>query len=146
MADNRLNLDENLHELTDNLLRDVQEAAEAVKKRHAEYKEEEKRAAQKAASKKQVGLMVAIGTIFVILLSYWIVFARPETNNLSQTAAGPTTVQSQEGPKVKITVPATPRATSPMTAPAAGFQPPKDAQVVEHPSDEYEPPSGDSGM
>ncbi|MDH7601815.1 MAG: hypothetical protein QHI38_06680 [Armatimonadota bacterium] len=143
--DRRLNLDDSADQLTSNLLKDVQAAAEAVQKRRAAIKEEEKRAAAATKSKKQIGILVAVGAIIVFLISYWIVFARPDTAP-QQSASGPTAVQTQESPKVKISTPVTVSPSTPTRAPAAGVQPPKDAQVVEHPSDEYEPPSGDTGM
>lgn len=146
MTDNRLNLDDNLEDLKGNLLKDVQAAAESVKRRRAAIKEEEERAAAKTKSRKQMAILVGLGVICVLLLSYWIVFARPDTTSTTSSASKPVNVQTQDGPKVKISAPATVAPSTPVTAPAAGFQPSRDSQLVEHPTDEYEPPAGDSGM
>ncbi len=143
--DRRLNLDDDSDELTGNLLKDVQAAAEAVRQQRAAVKEEEKRAAAATKSKKQIGLLVVVGAFIVFLISYWIVFARPD-NAPNQSVSRPASMQSQENPKVKISTPVTHSYSAPASAPAAGVQPAKDAQVVEHPTDEYEPPSGDAGM
>ncbi|MGQ9455704.1 MAG: hypothetical protein ACUVRS_03910 [Armatimonadota bacterium] len=146
MTDSRLKLDDNLEDLRGNLLKDVQAAAETVKRRRAAIREEEKRVVAKTRSRKQMALLVGIGVICVILLSYWIVFARPDATSTHPSAPKPANVQTQDGPKVKISVPATVTPSTPVSTPAAGFQPSKDSQLVEHPTDEYEPPSGDSGM
>ena len=142
--DNRLNLSEDLEKLADGLLTDVKAATDEVKKRQAAIKRAEDQDAARKKSKKLFAVIVGIGAVLVILLSYWIVFARPD-GTVPSRAAGVATSQEQSR-KVAITAPGTARSTGSAAGPAAGAPAGRDSQLVEHPSDEYEPPSGDSGM
>ena len=144
--DDRLNLNEDLDKLAGNLLTDVKAATDEVKQRQAAMKQAEDQSGARAKSRRLCAILVGVGAVVVLLLSYWIVFARPDGNGPSQAACGPRSSQGQRPPKVAITCPGTARSTGSAAGPAAGAPAGRDSQVVEHPSDDYEPPSGDSGM
>jgi len=144
--DKRLNLDEDLEKLAGNLLDDVRAATDQVKQRQAAARQAEQLSAAKAKSRKLSAVMIAIGAAFVLLLSYWMVFARPEGTGADHASKAASS-QVQQPPKVAISSPRTSGYGRPAAAgPSAGTPPARDSQLVEHPSDDYEPPSGDSGM
>ena len=144
--DNRLNLNEGPDEPAGHLLSDVKAATDEVKQRHAAIKQAEDRGSARAKCRRLSAILVGVGAVFVLLLSYWIVFARPDGNSPGQAAGGPRSAQSRPAPTVAIRSPGTARSTGSAAGPVAGAPAGRDSQLVEHPSDDYEPPSGDSGM
>ncbi len=140
--DNRLNLSEDLEKLTGNLLEDVKAATNQAKQRQAAVKQAERQSAERAKSRRLSAIIVGIGAVVILLLSYWIVFARPDRGGPAPVARGTQSSQGQGAPKVAIKSPGTAGTTSSAAGAPAG----RDPQLVEHPSNDYEPPSGDSGM
>ncbi|MGC8863902.1 MAG: hypothetical protein ACP5R5_14185, partial [Armatimonadota bacterium] len=120
--DKRLNLDEDLDKLTSSLLSDVKAATDEVKQRQAAARQAEQRSAAKAKSRKLSAILVGIGAIIVLLLSYWMVFARPEVTGADR-ATGGSSAQVQQPPSVAITCPRTAGSSAPAPSPSAGVTP-----------------------
>jgi len=141
--DNRFDLSEDLSKVKSDFLEGVEAAAEEVKQQLEVAAENERKKAEVARSKKFMAALATVGAIAVLLLSYWLVFARPDTGN---TAVKRPSVSASE--KLRIASPTPVRKSSPTITnpPAASSRPSRDSQVVEHPSDEYEQPSEGSGM
>jgi len=143
--DNRLNLSEDLDQLQADLLKDVKAATHEVKQRHAAIKAQEVTEASRAKSRKTQMLLVAIGAIVILLLSYWMVFARPQGQDQIATNNTGTAV-TQPAKTSTVATPTTTPTTTPRYNGAGGAPAGRDSQVVEHPSDDYESPHGDQGM
>jgi hypothetical protein len=141
--DRKFDLSAELSQAKSAFLNDVETAAEEVKQQLKAAAEDEKKKEQIARSKRLTAMLVAVGAVLVILVSYWLVFARPGNNASGQpspTASGGTPVQIVSPPApAQPAVPSAPRTARPGRTHA-------DSQVVEHPSDEYEQPGDDSGM
>jgi hypothetical protein len=143
--DGRLDLNAELEKAQNDLLSDVKAATDEVKQRQAARKLDADRSVERAKSRRLSALLVGIGAVVVLLLSYWIVFARPDQSGPPQatrTAAS----QSRRAPAVAIKCPGTAPSRASAAGGAASTPAGRDSQLVEHPSDEYEPPSGNSGM
>lgn len=141
--DNRIDLSKDLEELSQTLLKDVAAATDEVKQRKAAIKKEEEAFVQKGKSRKLMGIMV--GAAFVIIVMLAVVFAKPGGQDTGTSAATPAPT-----PAIKTT--ATTTTPSSTNAPISGGATAntggsgRDSQLVRHPSDDYERPSGDSGM
>ncbi len=146
MTDKRIDLSDDFSLISDDLLKDVQAATAEVKKRKETIAAQEAREAQATKSKKTSLILVAIGTVLVLLISYWIVFARSEEGTSSQLGAGGG-VQNPPAAKVIVNPGVTQNArTTPQTYSSGGGAVGQGSQVVEHPPDEYERPTDDPGM
>jgi hypothetical protein len=137
----RLDLSADLNQAKSAFLNDMEIAAEQVKDQLKAAAENERKQAQAARSKKMSALVVAVAAILLVVIAYWVVFNKPNSDNSSQAKSQYT------GAKVQIVNPAAPAQkpaaqAPPQTAPTKRSG--QDSQVVEHPSDEYEQPS--SGM
>ncbi len=144
--DDRLDLSHDLEKIGSDLLKDVQAASKEVQQRKAKIAAEDAREAGKAQSRKTSMVLIAVGAVVVLLISYWMVFARPA----DEQPRTPMTTSQTTGTQAKGTAitnsGATP-STTPTTPPRAGGSVAgQGSQVVEHPSDEYEQPSDDGGM
>jgi len=147
MTDNRIDLSNDFSVISDDLLKDVQAATAEVKKRKETIAAQEAREAQALKSKKTSLVLVAIGAVLVLLISYWVVFARSDEGTSGQLNAG---IGGQNPPAAKVIVNpgvtqntgTTPPSTYRFGGGAAG----QGSQVVEHPPDEYERPTDDPGM
>lgn len=144
--DRKLDLSADLGDMHADLLKDVAAATEQVKKRQAADRAKEAEQAAKASSRKTSALLVAIGAVLVLLVSYWIVFARQgspqETvsgGSGSPTASQTQTVNGQIQPPIVTPAP---------TAPPARIAPPvgRDSQASQRPPEGYEQPGYDPGM
>lgn len=140
--DKRIDLSGELDKVSEGLLTDIKTAASQVKQQCDQEQDARAKAAEKAKSRKLSVILAAIGTTLVLLLSYWIVFARPDAGTSGTNANG--TASSQSGARcVRIKNPATEHVHGSATQPAPG----RDSQAVEYPPpEEYEQPSSDSGM
>lgn len=146
MTDNRIDLSDDFSALSDDLLKDVQAATAEVKKRKETIAAQEAREAQAAKSKKTSLILVAVGTILVLLISYWIVFARSDEGASTQSSAG-SGVQNPPAAKVIVNPGVTQNSrTNPPAYSSGGGAASQGSQVVEHPPDEYERPTDDPGM
>jgi hypothetical protein len=143
--DRKFDLNADRSEAKSAFLNDVEVAAEQVKDQLKAAAEKEQKQAQAARSKKITAVIVAACAVLIVLISYWVVFGKPNDNN-STTVKNryPTTV------KVQVVNPATP---PPKPGPSTAAQsaaptrrPRPDSQVVEHPQDTYEQPGDNSGM
>ncbi|MCE5200111.1 hypothetical protein LLG39_14170, partial [bacterium] len=76
----RIDLSTNLDEIGEDLLKHVRAATEEVKHRQAADQAKEARSIQREKSKKTSFSLIAVGAVVVLLLSYWVVFARPSTS------------------------------------------------------------------
>ncbi len=144
MADqnNRFDLSADVSEAKTAFLNDVESAAEQVKEQLKVAAENQKKKEQAARSKKNTAIAVAVGAVLVLLIAYWVVFARPDNPAFTQNKA------QYPNTKVRVTSPMPPptntQRTPSRTAPAA--QPGRDSQIVDRPPDDYEQPGQDSGM
>jgi len=138
--DNRLDLSGDL----ESLLQDVEAATDEVKQRKARIAAEDAKDVGREKSRKTQMMLIAIGAVAVLLISYWIVFARPNAG--------------QGGAVSTVTTLGTPTAGTPIGNPGATHSTTnatprsgnagagQGSQTVEQPPDEYEQPSGDGGM
>lgn len=141
--DNRLDLGGDLDKLTGDLLKDVTAATAEVKKRKEKIAAQDAKEAEKTKSRKTQMLLVAIGAVVVLIISYLMVFAKPQEDQTDKWA-NKQQVQTQQA--TPITSPGATRSTATTTRHSAGGVAGQGSQVVEHPSDEYEQPSDDGGM
>lgn len=138
---NRFDLNADLSQAKNAFLNDVEAAAEQVKHRLKAAADNEKKQAAAAKSRKISVAVVAVSAVVILLVAYFVVFAKPPASAPTQSAS------SYKGPKVQIvdnTAPAQKPTTVTTTQPAPAPRQGADAQVVEHPQDEYEQPG--SGM
>lgn len=144
MADNnRLDLDSDLDKMATDLLSDVQEATEELKKRHAANKAKDERNAKRAQSTKSSAVVIAIATVVIVLLAYWLVFAK--SNDSAGTGTPVHTTQAPVVIKSNATIPRPATHSTPVTPGIAtrGRTGNRDPQVVNHPSNDYDnQPSG----
>ena len=141
--DTRFDLSVEIEKESDRALRDIEAAAREVKRQMAQAAENKRQQSEKARSKRISAVAVAIGAVVVLLIAYWVVFARPDSNTLADQrtpprTSSPVTIVTPE--KATKTVPAAPDVRG------ASGQLGRDSQVVEHPPDEFEQPSADPGM
>lgn len=143
--DRKLDLSSDLGQLDNDLLKDVAAAAHQVKERQAADRAKAAAQEAKSNSRKTSALIVAIGAVVVLLLSYWIVFARPGGQDqagggepVNPSATQSQAVNGQIQPPCTTTAPTAP----PRTAPPVG----RDSQTVRHPPEGYEQPNYDPGM
>ncbi|MEN6357807.1 MAG: hypothetical protein ABFD83_12075 [Armatimonadota bacterium] len=134
--DDRLDLSVDLDKIGEDLLADVKKAAEEVKSRRASDKAKEAKSVEKEKSRKISAVMVAVGVVVVLVIAYFVVFAKPE-------APAPTTYQTRTpAPAIKppaVTPPVSntkPSTTMPMQ------QPSRPGSNTNQPSDDYEQPNG----
>lgn len=137
----RLNLSEDLEKITGDLLKDVQDATEQVKKRKAADKARDEQNAEKSKSNKTSALIIGIAAVVLIIVAYFVVFAKPGEPENPGTING--AVQQKNGtvqqPGMNRNVPQAPPKTAP--TPSAGR-----SASQQHPSDDYEQPAPDNGM
>jgi hypothetical protein len=146
MTNNRIDLSDDFSGISDDLLKDVQAATAEVKKRKETIAAQEAREAQAVKSKKTSLILVAVGTVLVLLISYWIVFARSDEGTSGQLNAG-SGVQTPPAAKVIVNPGVTQNTgTTPPAYRSGGGAAGQGSQVVEHPPDEYERPTDDPGM
>lgn len=142
--DSRINLSGDLDQVASDLLKDVKAATDQVKDRKAAIAAQDALEAQKSKSRRMSALLVGIGAVVVLLLSYWVVFARPD-GAASGPNSGVTSSSGAETPKVPIKCPVPTATGSSATRSGACSPVGRDPQVVTQPSDEFEQPS-DAGM
>lgn len=130
--DKRLNLSVDLDKIGEDLLADVKKATEEVKSRRASDKENEARSAEKEKSRKLSAVIVAVGVIVVLVIAYFVVFAKTQ-------APAPTTYQTRTpAPTIKPPAVTPPAATPP--PPGRPMQQPRPPR--NQPPDDYEQPQG----
>jgi hypothetical protein len=143
--DKKLDLGAELSDLKNAFLNDVGTAAEEVKTQLKAAADSEKKKAQAAKSKQLSAIIVGVSAVVLVLIAYWVVFARPDSNAQDQAKS-----KYANQPKVRIVTPVPPstqnKPAPPNTQTPAPVKPQNDSQVVDRPSDEYEQPGQDSGM
>jgi hypothetical protein len=145
MSDDRLDLSGDLEKVAGDLLKDVEAATNEVKKRKQTIAAQESREAEAAKSRKTSLILIAVGTVLVLLISYWVVFARGGGQN-GTVGNGAQSAQTQTSSKTAITCPNATQSTTQTTRQSGGGAASQGSQVVEHPPDEYERPTDDPGM
>lgn len=121
------------------LLKDISSAAEAAKQRIASVKAQGVREEKQSNSRKTSMILVAVGAVVILLLSYWIVFAK-DGNGAMASGSGTTQVAQTQPSKIAIPSAAKVTPTTPLSSPpvsAVG----RDSQVVAQPPDGYEQPN-----
>jgi len=134
--DNRLDLSMDIEKVGDDLLADVKKATEEVKSRKASDKAKEAKAAEKEKSRRLSAIIIAVGAVVLLLIAYFVVFAKPEppasgvsgAQSQSPAPAIKAPVAPSSAPKVQVVTPNTTRRSG------------RNSQVVGHPSDDYEQP------
>ncbi len=141
----RIDLSFELEQSNAELLRSINAAANEAKQRKAAQRVQEAKELQRAKSKKMQAILVAIGAVLVLLISYWMVFAGSGNNATQQTTASIHSTEVQTvTPVVGNTRAACPSAPTAPVPSASSLG--RDAQTVTRPPDHYEQPSEDSGM
>jgi cytoskeletal protein RodZ len=136
----RVDLSSSLNEISADLLNDVKAAAAEVKQQQEAAAKRNAKDADQQKSKKSMTLVVAASAVVLILIAYWMFFARP--NNYAGNASPAPSTSS-----TKVTNPVSEPTTqkqAPVVAPQPTNPTPvgRDPQVTDHPSDDYEQPSG----
>jgi cytoskeletal protein RodZ len=135
--DDRLDLSVDLDKIGEDLLADVKKAAEEVKSRRASDKAKEAKSVEKEKTRKLSAVMVAIGVVVVLVIAYFVVFAKTQ-------APTPTTYSQIRTPAPAIKPPAvTPPASNTKPQTTTPMQPPsRPGANANQPSDDYEQPKG----
>jgi len=140
----RVDLTGDLNNLDENILSDVKAATDAVKTQQAADREKEAQRSAKKQSKKISAVLIAVGAVLVLLLSYWVVFGR-EAGDASQTTPAYTSPAERSraaNPPIKTPCTTKNSGTSSSRVTPGG----NDSQSVQHPPDEYEQPWNKPGM
>lgn len=135
MPDNkRIDLSGDLDALSGELLNDVRAAAESEKKRQNEISTRGIRAEEKAQSKRLSIVIVAVATIAILCLSFWMYGRNASIDHVE--------LQRGQQQRVKINQPSTIQ-PAPQTSTTTRSQ---GRQLTEHPPTDYDQPSEDPGM
>jgi|YNPNPStandDraft_1061719.scaffolds.fasta_scaffold00607_1 cell division protein FtsN len=126
------------------LLRDIRAASDHARQRLAAQKAEASRHQEQGRSRKLTGILIGIGAVLLVMLSYWIVFARDEVEQVTVTSRQVTTSQIQATVPTSVTPNPSYRTNPPTPSPTAPVG--RDSQLVQHPPDGYEQPSDSPGM
>ena len=127
------------------LLKDVEAASNAVKQRRTDDKVQEARTVQRSNSKKTSAVLISVGAVVVLLLSYWIVFAKPQCDVTGPGGSTSAQCQPAQPTKIAIPLPTKSSAHTPQSSVPTGAVG-RDSQVVVHPPDGYEQPNEEPGM
>lgn len=130
---------------SNDLLKDVEAASNAVKQRRTDDKVKEARTVQRSKSKKTSTVLIAVGAIAIFMLSYWIVFAKPEQDAIGSGGNSSVQCQQTQPTKIAMPIPTKPTTSTPQASMPTGAVG-RDSQVVVHPPDGYEQPSEEPGM
>ncbi len=121
----------------DDIFADIHAATEEMRIRCEAENAKAKRDAQKEKSRKTSLLLIGIGTIIVLLMSYWIVFAKSGNNNSAAVGIMPAGTQvAEKTTQVKIDNSYAPK-TRPVGPPTSGSMG-KQGSKVDHPQEGYE--------
>ena len=141
----RYDIDLDFSGASSDLLNDVEAASKAVKQRRTDDKAQEARTVQRSKSNKTSAVLIAVGAVVVFLLSYWIVFAKPQCDATGPGGSTASQCQTAQPTKIAMPLPTKSTTSTPQTSVPTGAVG-RDSQVVVHPPDGYEQPNEEPGM
>lgn len=147
MADgNRLDLSGDIDKISTEFLDHVETAAAEVKQQLEAAAEKKRKEEQATRSRKITAAAIAVGAVLVLLVSYILVFARPDQNTAAssriRTSAPPARIADPTAAPPK-NAPPQPRPAAPQRRYSPGTG---DSQLTDAPPNDYEQPGQDDGM
>lgn len=142
----RVDISADLNQPDNDLLSDVQKATEQVKKRRADDRAKDAAEARQRQSRKTSALLIAVGAVLVLLVSYWVVFARQSGVSVDAATASREAAAARAKKMNSPIKPPCVTNCAPTAPPRVGAPVGRDSQSVQQPPHEYEQPSYDPGM